>query len=83
MAADETAFTNLVHDAVTFIRATDIAKVVVSRLTERPLPDNFDPTDAFAELCVRYPQAFVSLVAIPGVGTWIGATPGSAADGRR
>ena len=74
-AADETAFTNLVHDAVTFIRVTDIAKVVVSRLTERPLPDNFDPTDAFAELCVRYPQAFVSLVAIPGVGTWIGATP--------
>lgn len=75
VAADETAFTSLVHDAVTFIRATDIAKVVVSRLTERPLPDNFDPTDAFAELCVRYPQAFVSLVAIPGVGTWIGATP--------
>jgi isochorismate synthase EntC len=65
-AADERTFTNLVRDAVTFIRATDIAKVVVSRLTERPLPANFDPTAAFAELCVRYPHAFVSLVAIPG-----------------
>jgi isochorismate synthase len=74
-AADERTFTNLVRDAVTFIRATDIAKVVVSRLTERPLPANFDPTAAFAELCVRYPHAFVSLVAIPGVGTWIGASP--------
>ncbi len=74
-AADERTFTNLVRDAVDFIRKTDIAKVVVSRLTERPLPANFDPTAAFAELCVRYPHAFVSLVAIPGVGTWMGASP--------
>ena len=75
MAADEAAFTGLVRDAVAFIRATDIAKVVVSRLTERPLPDHFDPANAFVELCVRYPRAFISLVAIPGVGTWIGASP--------
>ena len=75
VAVDEQTFTGLVRDAVNFIRATDIAKVVVSRLTERPLPPDFDPTAAFAELCVRYPHAFVSLVAIPGVGTWMGASP--------
>lgn len=75
VAADERTFTNLVRDAVSFIHATDIAKVVISRFTERPLPAAFDPTAAFAELCVRYPQAFISLVAVPGVGTWIGASP--------
>ena len=74
-AADEGAFTALVRDAVDFIRKTDIAKVVVSRLTERRLPAGFDPVAAFAELCVRYPHAFVSLVTIPGVGTWMGASP--------
>jgi isochorismate synthase len=49
-----------------------------------PLPTGFDPATAFTTLCARYPHAFVSLVAIPGVGTWLGATPGSAAHaGRR
>ncbi|MBK8045742.1 MAG: chorismate-binding protein [Anaerolineales bacterium] len=39
------------------------------------MPAGFDAADAFLELCVRFPQAFVSLVAIPGVGTWLGASP--------
>jgi len=74
-AASTAEFTGLVQDAITFIQDTGIAKVVVSRTAERALPVGFDPTAAFLELCVRYPQAFVSLVAIPGVGTWIGASP--------
>jgi isochorismate synthase len=30
---------------------------------------------AFEALCRRYPDAFVSLVSIPGLGTWLGASP--------
>lgn len=74
-AAGEAEFTTLVCDAIDFIGQTGIAKVVVSRTAARPLPAAFDPAVVFAALCTRYPHAFVSLVAIPGVGTWLGATP--------
>ncbi len=74
-AADEVEFLDLVGRAIDFIHDTGIAKVVVSRTVERALPEDFDPVKAFLELSIRYPQAFVSLVAIPGVGTWIGASP--------
>jgi isochorismate synthase len=74
-AACETEYTNLVRQAVDFIRETGIAKVVVSRTSRQPLPSGFDAVDALLELTVRYPTAFVSLVAIPGIGTWLGASP--------
>lgn len=74
-AATESEFTAIVRDAIDFIRQTGIAKVVVSRTASMPLPTDFDPVATFLNLCRRYPHAFVSLVAIPGVGTWLGATP--------
>lgn len=74
-AACETEYTSLVSQAVDFIRSSGITKVVVSRTSRQPLPAGFDPVTAFLELTVRYPSAFVSLVAIPGIGTWLGASP--------
>jgi isochorismate synthase len=74
-AASMAEYTSLVRQAVDFIRQTGIAKVVVSRTTKQPLPQDFDPVTTFLELTVRYPSAFVSLVAIPGIGAWLGASP--------
>lgn len=74
-AAGEAEFTSLVRGAVDFIHSSGVAKVVVSRTMERDLPADFDPVVMFSNLCRRYPQAFVSLVSIPGVGSWLGATP--------
>lgn len=74
-AASEAEYINLVGQAVDFIRRTGIAKVVVSRTARQELPPGFDPVRTFLELTVRYPGAFVSLVAIPGIGTWLGASP--------
>lgn len=68
-------YSQLVRSAIRFIAANRIEKVVVSRMTETPLPGGFDPMATFAQLCAAYPQAFVSLVAIPGVGAWLGASP--------
>lgn len=65
----------LVRSAIHFIAANRIEKVVVSRMTDTPLPVGFDPMQTFTHLCAAYPHAFVSLVAIPGIGTWIGASP--------
>ncbi len=65
----------LVDSTIDFIVASGVKKVVVSRAASTPLARDFDPVATFQALCQRYPTAFVSLVAIPGVGTWIGASP--------
>ena len=68
-------FCALVSNAISYIQETGIKKIVASRVAQTPLPPNFSPIAAFEALCRRYPHAFVSLVSIPNVGTWIGASP--------
>ena len=74
-AATEAEYTALVRAGVAAIEAKEVVKVVSSRASRRALPAGFDPLRAFGELCGRYPRAFVSLVSVPGVGTWLGASP--------
>jgi isochorismate synthase len=73
--SDYVEYCRLVDSAIDFIIESGIKKVVVSRTATAALPPAFDPVAAFLALCQRYPAAFVSLVAIPDVGTWIGASP--------
>jgi isochorismate synthase len=50
-------------------------KVVLSRCKTVNLLPTFDILETFFGLCHAYPNAFVSVTAIPNVGTWIGASP--------
>ncbi len=74
-AATEAEYTWLVRQGMAAIEEKAVVKVVSSRAARRPLPVGFDPLGAFEKLRTKYPQAFVSLVSVPGVGTWLGATP--------
>ena len=74
-AATEAEYSALVSAGVAAIVAKAVVKVVSSRAARRALPAGFDPLRAFGELCEKYPRAFVSLVSVPGVGTWLGASP--------
>jgi isochorismate synthase len=74
-ATDEAAYTHLVRTGVAAIEARQVVKVVSSRVAHRPLPAGFDPLVAFDALSQQYARAFVSLVSVPGVGTWLGASP--------
>jgi isochorismate synthase len=74
-ALTQSAYEGLVADAIAFIRSAQIAKVVVSRTAPVALPAGFNPLTLYAVLCRRYPSAFVSLVTLPGVGAWLGASP--------
>ncbi|WP_375434130.1 chorismate-binding protein [uncultured Hymenobacter sp.] len=74
-AATKTEYSALVRAGVAAIEAKTLGKVVSSRAARWPLAPGFDPLLAFADLSEKYPQAFVSLVSVPGVGTWLGATP--------
>ena len=74
-AYNEAEYCTLVQTAIDFIQKTDLDKIVISRFLETELPAGFGPIHAFQQLCRRYPHALVSLVAIPNIGTWIGASP--------
>jgi isochorismate synthase len=71
----ESGFKSAVHKAVAAIGAEEMEKVVLSRNYKEHLPDNFSPVAAFKAMQEAYPNAFVSLVSVPGVGTWMGASP--------
>ena len=68
-------YIDLVKRAISQIEAGIFEKLVPSRCKQIELPATFDLLDTFNKLCTKYPNAFVSLVSAPEVGTWIGASP--------
>ncbi|MCC9135231.1 chorismate-binding protein [Pontibacter silvestris] len=68
-------FTEAVARAVEAIRAEKMEKVVLSRNHTQELPEAFELVSAFQALQEAYSCAFVSLVSVPEVGTWMGASP--------
>jgi isochorismate synthase len=50
-------------------------KCVLSRRLDLDDPDETMAPELFNQLCNQYPNAFVSLIHIPGAFTWTGATP--------
>jgi isochorismate synthase len=65
----------MVRQAVVEIERGTFHKVVPARQKLIPLPATFDAIRTFFRLCETYPQAFISIISIPGIGTWIGASP--------
>lgn len=55
------------------IRNGDFQKAILSRIIVQPKTGKL--TDIFLMMCKRYHYSFIFLVNIPGLGTWIGASP--------
>lgn len=73
-AVDLSTYLGQVAATLRAIQTGSLHKVVLSRVKQVPLPPHH-PTELFERLCQAYPQAFVSLVSIPGWGLWLGASP--------
>ncbi|MCP4457894.1 MAG: isochorismate synthase [Cytophagales bacterium] len=71
----DTFFESTVESAVRKIQLGQFEKVVLSRFEDLKLPTDFSAADFFDQVCEAYPNAFCSLVHIPGKGLWIGASP--------
>ena len=69
------SYIKLVQKAIDRISHKEFQKVVPAKIKVIPLTDSFSPISLFQNLCDKYPRTFVSLVSIPKIGTWIGATP--------
>ena len=68
-------FLELTRDCIHLIEQGKFEKVVPSRCRTIPLPEGFDTVGCFQKLCEAYPNALISLVSLPHVGTWLGASP--------
>lgn len=68
-------YSELVEAAIRKIESGAIEKIVPSKFKEVELPENFNLLKTFYRLCDKHPNAFVSLVSSPEVGTWLGASP--------
>ncbi len=68
-------FIKWVELAIEEIKLDRLQKVVAARTIIEDLPTGFSIAEFFNLLCSSYPQAFVSLIYIPGFGMWVGATP--------
>ena len=64
-----------VSACVNSIESNKVQKVVPARFKEIEIPNHFDIIEQWLALGKAYENAFVSLVSIPKVGTWLGATP--------
>lgn len=71
----ESEFEEIVHEAVQNIQSGEFLKVVPSRLKHIEINPGFDFYQYMKALCQQYSDAFVYLVSIPQMGTWLGATP--------
>lgn len=68
-------YIHAVESAIQRIKNGELTKVVLSRIVSEALPDGFDISLLFEQLCSDYPRAFVYLIYLPGKGIWAGASP--------
>jgi len=68
-------FIQLIRRSLAELEKNTFEKIVPSRTKVVDLPSDFDLLNVFAKLTDQYPSALVSLVNIPSIGCWVGATP--------
>ncbi len=68
-------FLRLVAKGIQAIEAGSLEKIVAARTKLIPIPAEFDLGKTLAKLLSRYPHSFVNFFHLPGIGTWIGASP--------
>jgi isochorismate synthase len=68
-------FIDQVNNAKIAIVDGNLHKVVLSKIRVEELEEDFNASVFFLKLCEKYPTAFLSLIQLPDVGCWIGASP--------
>ncbi len=74
-SSEKEHFLRLVAKGIQAIEAGSLEKIVAARTKLIPIPAEFDLGKTLAKLLSRYPHSFVNFFHLPGIGTWIGASP--------
>ncbi len=72
---NKASFIHFVEDCIEAIQNEQFKKIVPSRYKDQTLDQSLDPLAQFKLICDRYPSSFASFIALPGIGTWLGASP--------
>ncbi|VAX05204.1 2-succinyl-5-enolpyruvyl-6-hydroxy-3-cyclohexene-1-carboxylic-acid synthase [hydrothermal vent metagenome] len=73
--ADKAHFLNMVNSALKLIAHNVLEKVVIARTLQMSLTGKLDLLGLLQRLGDKQPNALVSLISLPGLGTWMGASP--------
>jgi len=73
--ANKSHFLDVVNRALKLIAHNKLDKVVIARTLQLPLTGKLDLLSLLRRLGDRQQDALVSLISIPGLGTWMGASP--------
>ncbi|TFV94121.1 isochorismate synthase [Algoriphagus kandeliae] len=68
-------FLDLVEKSISAIQEGYLEKVVPARTKILPIPEDFDLAKSLLSLLKSYPNSFVNFFHLPGIGTWMGASP--------
>lgn len=68
-------FVTLVQKGIEAVKSGQLNKIVPARLKKKILGEEFDLVRSIKSLVYTYPNAFINFFHIPGVGTWLGASP--------
>ncbi|EOZ99308.1 Isochorismate synthase [Indibacter alkaliphilus LW1] len=71
----KSGFIELVNKSLKAIKNGELSKIVPARIKKIRLNESFELVTAIKNLLEAYPNAFVNFFHIPGVGTWLGASP--------
>lgn len=71
----KTSFIENIDNIKRLISENKIEKLVLSKVVSSELSGEFLLSEIFKDICLKYLHAFRFIVQIPGIGTWIGATP--------
>jgi isochorismate synthase len=71
----KSGFIELVNKSLNAIKNGELSKIVPARIKKIRLSESFELVTAIKNLLEAYPNAFVNFFHIPGVGTWLGASP--------
>jgi len=72
---DKAHFLNVVNEALKRIAHNELEKVIIARTLQVPLAGKSDLLGLLQHLDNQQPDALVSLIALPGLGSWMGASP--------
>jgi isochorismate synthase len=75
VAGSESDYFSQITEVLKALKGKELDKAILSRIQIEKNDKGLDPSSLFVQLCQNYPKAFVSYVSLPGVCSWMGASP--------
>ncbi len=73
--SSESDYYHQLAEVLKALKEENLQKAILSRILIEKKDNSVDSPSLFFQLCQHYPKAFVSYVSLPGICSWMGASP--------